>query len=126
MTLKNYFMALSNSVENVFKRVQGLGSGLFRLSLLANIKDTSSGEKISIILSPEKNEVNDGFNNLFQYKIEAPMDVWNKVFHGEETLIGNLIAGNVLAPDMRAMWMPILVLSMLISLLLSMKILKIN
>ncbi|MHA1382723.1 MAG: hypothetical protein ACTSR3_03095, partial [Candidatus Helarchaeota archaeon] len=60
------------------------------------------------------------------FSIKSPKDMWKRVFSGKETLIYNVVSGVAKVSNVRANWMNAMMFSILLSSLLSLKILKFN
>ena len=125
-----YFKALAERIGLIFQRLSDLGASdlikTINLNVATNLEitDDENSSNISLVISREKQEVVAEKNPALNFIIKSSKDMWVRVFSGEESLISNVISGEAKVSNIRANWLNSMMFSILISTLLSLKIIK--
>ena len=127
-----YFKVLADRIGFIFERLSEFGGAeilnTLNLNIAANLEiiDDDKTPFVSVIIGRNKQEVLPERNPAINFTIKSPKNMWDKVFSGKETLIFNVVSGNARVSNIRANWMNAMMFSIILSSLLSLKIIKFN
>ncbi|MHA1301497.1 MAG: hypothetical protein ACTSO9_18905 [Candidatus Helarchaeota archaeon] len=127
-----YFKVLAERIGLIFEKLSEFGGSdllnALNLNIAVNLEiiDDNTTPNISLVIGQDKQEVLVGRNPAIHFSIKSPKDMWKRVFSGKETLIYNVVSGVAKVSNVRANWMNAMMFSILLSSLLSLKILKFN
>lgn len=125
-----YFEALAERIGLIFQRLSEFGGSdlvkTLNLNVAANLEiiDDKNCPHISMIVGKDMQRVVAEKNPALNYIIISKKDMWVRVFSGEESLISNVVSGEAKVSNLRANWLNCMMFSILISTLLSLKIIK--
>ncbi len=125
-----YFKVLAQRIGMIFERLSEFGGAnllkALNLDMAANLEitDDETTPNISLVMGQNKQEVLTEKNPAIHFTIKSPKDVWIRVFSGKESLIYNVVSGNARISNLRGNWMNAMMFSLLLSSLISLKILK--
>ncbi len=125
-----YFQVLAQRIGLIFERLSEFGGtdllNALNLSVATNLEITDEKKTpyLSLVISQDKQEISTEKNPAINFSIKSQKDMWIRVFTGEETLIYNVVSGVAKISNLRANWMNAMMFSILLSSLISLKILK--
>ena len=96
------------------------------ISTILEITDEEKTHIISLVISGMKQEVLPERSPTINFIIKSPKDMWVRIFSGEESLMSNVVTGVAQVSNFRANWLSCMLLSMLISNLVTLKVLKVG
>ncbi|NVM01845.1 MAG: hypothetical protein HWN67_05895 [Candidatus Helarchaeota archaeon] len=125
-----YFQVLSEKIGLIFERLSEFGGtdllNALNLSVATNLEITDEEKTpyLSLVISQNKQKILTEKNPAINFNIRSTKDMWIRVFSGEESLIYNVVSGAAKVSNLRANWMNAMMFSILLSSLISLKILK--
>ncbi|MHA1377939.1 MAG: hypothetical protein ACTSRG_06120 [Candidatus Helarchaeota archaeon] len=125
-----YFNILAERIGLIFERLSEFGGtellSKLNLNIAANLEITDEDKtpNISLVVGRKKQEVLTEKNPAINFTIKSPKNMWVRVFSGKETLIYNVVSGVAEISNMRANWMNAMMFSIILSSLLSLKVIK--
>ena len=125
-----YFKVLAKRIGLIFQRLSEFGGSdllnTINLNIAANLEiiDEETTPIISLVIGQNKQEVLAERNPAIPFTIKSSKEIWVRVFSGKESLIYNVVSGNAKVSNLRANWMNAMMFSILLSSLITLKILK--
>ncbi|MFX1451282.1 MAG: hypothetical protein ACFFCM_10595 [Promethearchaeota archaeon] len=125
-----YFQTLAERIGLIFERLSEFGGtellNALNLNVAANLEVTDEKKTpyISLVISQNEQKILSEKNPAINFTIKSPKNMWIRVFSGKESLIYNVVSGNAKVSNLRANWMNAMMFSILLSSLISLKILK--
>ena len=125
-----YFQTLAERIGLIFERLSEFGGtellNALNLNVAANLEVTDEKKTpyISLVISQNEQKILSEKNPAINFTIKSPKNMWIRVFSGKESLIYNVVSGNAKISNLRANWMNAMMFSILLSSLISLKILK--
>lgn len=125
-----YFQTLAERIGLIFERLSEFGGtellNALNLNVAANLEvmDEKKTTYISLVISQNEQKILSEKNPAINFTIKSPKNMWIRVFSGKESLIYNVVSGNAKINNIRANWMNTMMFSILLSSLISLKILK--
>lgn len=125
-----YFQVLAERIGLIFQRLSEFGAtdllNTLNLSIAVNLEITDEEKTpiLSLVIGQDKQEILKEKNPAINFNIKSPKKMWIRVFSGEESLIYNVVSGTAKVSNIRANWMNAMMFSILLSSLISLKILK--